>query len=233
MANPTSDSRFDPKTGISKNPDGSWKMRDSQVRMNVFTSTGYDQGKITTYNQRELATKGYMQSPNDWKDVEITGYVKINSAPSDLDLTWYARGAKHNGEVPCEGTSYKGSLVVDGKTRFSKEQWHSGGYSFQPYQKPVSSIMGKWIGFKVVMFNTQIDGKTAVKLENWIDFSNNGNWQKIYGYTDSGGWGEDGSRCGGSADQIITWGGPIVTFRWDGTSNVDFKNLSVREISIS
>jgi hypothetical protein len=233
MANPESDSRFDPKTDISKNSDGSWKVTDSQVRMNAFTSTGYDQGEIETYDQEELATKGYMQSPNDWKNVEITGYIKVNDAPSDLDLTWYARGAKHNADVPCEGTSYKGSLVVDGKTRFSKEQWHAGGYSFQPYQKPVSSIMDKWIGFKVVMFNTQLDGKTVVKLENWIDYNNDGNWKKIYGYTDSGGWGEDGDRCGGSDDQIMTWGGPIVTFRWDGTSNVDFKNLSVREISTS
>jgi hypothetical protein len=53
----------------------------------------------------------------------------------------------------------------------------------------------------------------------------------VFGYTDSGGFGEDGDRCGGSPDQQISWGGPIVTFRWDGTSNVDIKNLSVREIA--
>jgi hypothetical protein len=93
--------------------------------------------------------------------------------------------------------------------------------------------MNKWIGFKTVIFNTVIDGKIAVKMENWIDVLNDGNWKKIYGYTDSGGFGQDGDRCGGSADQIISWGGPIVTFRWDGTSNIDFKNLSVREISAS
>jgi len=81
------------------------------------------------------------------------------------------------------------------------------------------------------MYNVEIDGKIAVKMENWIDINNDGNWKKIYGYTDSGGLGSDGSRCGGSADQTISWGGPIVTFRWDGTSNVDIKNFSVREIS--
>ncbi len=232
MANPASDlKKFDPKTQLKKNSDGSWKVTSSQVRMNVFTSTGYNQKSIQTYDQEEMASKGYMQSSNDWRDVEITGYVKINSAPSDLDLSWYGRGGKHSSDVPCEGTSIKGSVFVDGKTRFAKEQWHSGGYSFTPSQKPVSSLMNKWIGFKTVMFNVEIDGKTAVKMENWIDILNDGNWKKIYGYTDSGGLGSDGSRCGGSSDQIISWGGPIVTFRWDGTSNVDIKNFSVREIS--
>ena len=31
-------------------------------------------------------------------------------------------------------------------------------------------------------------------------------------------------------DQIITWGGPIATFRWDNAKDVDFKFRSVREI---
>ena len=38
------------------------------------------------------------------------------------------------------------------------------------------------------------------------------------------------TKCSGYADQIITWGGPIATFRWDSATNTDFKNLSVREI---
>ena len=55
--------------------------------------------------------------------------------------------------------------------------------------------------------------------------------EKVFGYTDSGGFGEDGDRCGGSPDELISWGGPVATFRWDGTSNVDIKNLSVREMT--
>jgi hypothetical protein len=31
-------------------------------------------------------------------------------------------------------------------------------------------------------------------------------------------------------DQLITWGSPVATFRWDHTADVDFRNLSVREI---
>jgi hypothetical protein len=38
------------------------------------------------------------------------------------------------------------------------------------------------------------------------------------------------NRCGGDPDQLITWGSPVATFRWDGTADVDFRDLSVREI---
>jgi hypothetical protein len=67
-------------------------------------------------------------------------------------------------------------------------------------------------------------------MEDWIDNNNDGNWAKIYDYKDSGGWGTNATRCGGDPDQIITWGGPIATFR---TTSVDIRNLSVREIEPS
>ena len=47
---------------------------------------------------------------------------------------------------------------------------------------------------------------------------------------DSGRWGSAGEECGGAPDQIISWGGPIVTYRWDNSPDVDIKDLSVREI---
>ena len=232
MNNPSSDNRFDPKLTLKKNADGSYKVTSDKVRMNVMTSSGYHQDAIKTYDQKELSTKGYMQDIKDWRNIEMTGYVKINSASdSDFDLTWYSRGGHHNSDEPCEGTSYKGGLFKDGRSRFAKEQWHSGGYSFTPAQKNIDSIEDKWIGYKAIMYNTVVDGKPAVKLENWVDENNNGQWKKVFGYTDSGGFGEDGDRCGGSPDELISWGGPVATFRWDGTSNVDIKNLSVREIA--
>jgi len=234
MNNPNSDSRFDPKLTLKKNSDGSWKVTSDKVRMNVFTSTGYHQDDIDTYDQNELSSKGYMQAVNDWRNLEITGIVKINSASdSDFDLTWYAHGGKHNSDVPCEGTAYKGGLFKDGRSRYAKEQWHSGGYSFTPAQKNIGSIEDKWVGYKAIMYNTVVNGEPVVKLENWVDENNNGQWKKIFGYTDSGGFGDEGDRCGGSADELISWGGPIVTFRWDGSSNVDIKDLSVREIAVS
>jgi hypothetical protein len=38
--------------------------------------------------------------------------------------------------------------------------------------------------------------------------------QKVDEFVDSGGWGSSAGECGGKPDQIITWGGPIATFRW-------------------
>lgn len=233
--NPASDPRFNPKTTITKNADGSWKIKSSQVRANVFTTTGYSQSAITTYDQKELAAKGYMQSPTDWKNVEVTGYIKVNAYSSDDNFVWYGRGGMHTGSEECEGTGYKGGLYYSGKSRFAKEQWHSGGYSYSTTKTVADPIKGKWVGIKFVMYNKVIQQGdiqiTAVELETWIDAKNDGNWIKADEKLDTGGWGTEGDICGGSPDQIITWGGPVITFRWDSATDVDFKKFSVREIA--
>lgn len=224
-----SDPRFDGSDdSVSKNVDGTYKATSSAVRLNVFTTKGYNPGTISTYNQAQLATKGYMQDSRDWKNVEMTGYVKVNSASAD-NFAWYARGGKHNdSNSGCEGTAYKGDLDYDGKVRFAKEQWHSGGYSFSDKAQATDSIMGEWIGFKTIMYN---NAQGNVVLQIWLNENNDKvTWTKEYDMIDSGNFGSDGTHCGGSANQKITWGGPIATFRWDSASNVDFKELSIREI---
>ena len=234
MQNPTHDPRFDPQANITKNPDGSYKIREIAVRMDVFTSAGYHPDKSSTLNQKELAAKGYMQSPNDWKNVKMTGYVKLISSDFDDQFNWYNRGGSHTDTAPCEGTAYKSDVIYyfSGQTRFNKEQWHPGGYAFTiPKTVTSKSIQGKWVGLKYIVYNfPQQDGKTAVRLQSWIDQNNDGNWVKINDFVDSGRWGDQGGYCGGTPDQLITWGGPIATFRWDYATNVDFKNFSVREI---
>jgi hypothetical protein len=80
------------------------------------------------------------------------------------------------------------------------------------------------------VYNFVQNGKQVVKMQNWIDNNNNGNWVKINERIDSGGWGTEGDHCGGTPDQLITWGGPLASFRWDRATNVDIKNFSVREI---
>ncbi len=230
MNSPTSDSRNNPPP-LTKNPDGSFKVTSSQVRWGVFTSSGYHPAQIATYNQKQLVPQGFMQSPNDWKNVEMTGYIKVNQfSSSDLPFTWYARGGRDTDSAPCEGTSIKGRLAIDGTTNFAKEQWHTGGY-FSTLAKPATdAINTKWIGFKTVIYNIQENGKTVVKMENWIDKNNDNTWVKISDFVDRGGFGNQGGHCGGDPDQMITWGGPDAVFRWDGQTDVDVKNLSVREI---
>src|SRR6186713_2469322 len=232
-SNPNSDPQFSPQTTLTKNSHGSFKIKSMKVRMGVFTSSGFNPEKIDTLDHNKIAMAGYMQSPNDWRDVEITGYVKLNSGNND-NFVWYARGARHTGfgaPAGCEGTAYKGDLFYDGNTRWTKEQWHAGGYAFGEFGENIGPISGKWVGFKVIMYNAVEKDKPVVKLELWVDKNNNNNWIKANEKTDKGGWGNAGRECGGKGDQIITWGGPIAAFRWDGATDVDIKKFSVREIA--
>ena len=229
-ADPRTDSRFNPQNTITPNGDGSWKMKSAQVRMEVFTSTGYKQP--ASYDRLKLAAQGYMLAPNDWRNVEITGFVRVNSASLPTDnFAWYARGGRHSAPIPCEGSSYKGGLHYDGRVRFEKESWHVS-YRNASYLQATSSIMSRWVGFKTVLRNATVAGKTAVKMELWLnDSADRVTWSKVYDMTDDGTFGGDASACGASAPGMpIAWGGPIATFRWDSAEDVDFRWLSVREI---
>ncbi|WNG62472.1 discoidin domain-containing protein [Archangium gephyra] len=227
------DSRFDPQDTITRNADGSWKMKSSQVRMHALTSTGYDSKKIPTYDRDVLAGRGYMQAANDWKNVEMTGFIKVNAVSDASDnFAWYARGGRHNDDLACEGSSYKGSLHYDGRVRWQKESWHVS-YDQTAYKTGTAALKGRWVGFKSIMKNVLYNGKPAVKLELWLnENADKVTWKQVYDITDSGQIGGDATNCGGSVDAMpITWGGPLATFRWDSASDVDFKWLSVREIA--
>jgi len=233
MNNPLGDSRFNPQNTITKNPDGSWKMKSSKVRMAVYTSTGYDQNDIPTLDHSQIASKGYMLAPNDWRNFEMTQYVKVNTSPNDDNFSPNGRGGRHTGDGTqrgCEGSSMKGDVFFSGKVRFAKEQWHVS-YVFTSLKSATGSIEDKWVGIKFVVYNFQENGKTVVKTQLWLDKSNNGMFVKVDENVDRGGWGTEGGFCNGAPDQRITWGGPITTFRWDTATDVDFKYLSVREIS--
>lgn len=230
-ADPRADSQFDPQLTITQNGDGSWKIKSTQVRMDVATSSGYSLASSSTQDRMTLASRGYMQSPNDWKNVEITGFVKVNSGGADSHVTWYARGGRHNDSSPCEGSAYKGSLTSDGQMRFQKESWHVD-YDQSPYASVTSSYLGRWIGFKVVIRNTTVGGVPAVHMEGWLnDSADKVSWKKVYSFDDAGAWGGNSTYCGGTDDKmILSWGGPYAVFRWDDSPDVDFKWMSVREI---
>jgi F5/8 type C domain/PKD domain len=234
MEDPVHDTRTKPPS-MTRNSDGSWKVTSTQVRYEIFTSSGYDATKThqNALDEKQLEANGYMLAPNDWKNVEMTGLVKFVSGDSTDNWSWYARGGRHTGSgYPdgCEGTSLKGDLFYSsGKVRFAKEQWHVH-YVFTSANTSAAASVGKFVGFKSIMYNFQQNGKTVVKLEIWVDPNLDNNWQKVYDFVDSGGLGTGGGECGGAPDQIITWGGPIATFRWDSATNVSIKDLSVREI---
>ena len=202
---------------------GSWRITNPQVRMHVSTPANSIQ----------------------WKNVEITGYVKVNSTNNytshrhqkDIpnDIAWLARGGLHTDNAPCDGTALIGGIYDDGTVGWKKEIWFTDGYTNESGQaKPTNSIIGRWIGWKVVMYN--VNNNTAVKMESYLDDKNNNRWTRVTSLADYGGWYADTSDkkfysadCGKPKDYVMTNSGPDVMFRADNMI-LDFKNLSVREI---
>lgn len=222
MHNPINDSIFSigSDQSITKQNDSSWRISNPEVRMNV----------TTPHNSKQ------------WKNVEITGYVKVISIKNrdkDIpeDIAWLARGGIHNADARCNGTALIGGIHVDGSVGWKKEIWFTGGYTDELAKaKVANSLLERWIGWKVVMYN--INNNTAVKMESYLDDNNTNHWVRVTNLTDNGGWYADTSdkkfysaNCGKPKDYIMTNSGPEVTFRSDNMI-LDFKNLSVREIQL-
>lgn len=234
MENPLDDASFYITSDIPvrQENDGSLYINNSQVRMNVETP------------DRE----------REWKNVEMTGYVKAVSAiksndedngnksskegdeeDGDTQIAWRTRGGRHNSDNPCEGTALSNSLEISGKTEWKKEIWHTGGYTDAAGIAKAtegSSILNRWIGFKSIIYN--IDNDSAVKMETFIDEHNNNQWKKVSEVIDNGEWYANSEDfydvdCRRSINHIITNSGPIATFRADDLA-FNFKNLSIREI---
>jgi len=230
------DGIFDPRAAIERQQDGSWRISGHdngkyQVRMNVYTPDGSE----------------------EWKNVEITGYAKVvrtvghSDAESDLQdvLQWYARsGQEHSDHNPCEGTSIKGRLHLDGTVGWKKEIWHTGGYTdergtvkamapvVEEHNSKGRYYNGTWFGFKIVIYN--IENDSAVKMEAYVDENATNEWRKVSELTDDGGWYADSKKfakadCGRERDQVLTEAAPVVALRSDYIV-WDFKDLSVREI---
>ena len=171
-----------------------------------------------------------------WKNVEMTGYVKVVSATSSNPaLDWYARGGLHTSQSPCEGIAYHAGLRVDGTIYWQKEIWHTGGYTdFRSNITATHSLLGRWVGLKVIMFN--INNDSAVRLQTYLDVNATNHWKKVADVVDNGSWYADApidlfysANCGRSKDYIVTNAGPIATFRSDNMI-WNFKDLSIREI---
>ena len=221
---------------ISKNSDGSWHLKPGTTRMLAFTkSSGLPSDEVRsslpTYDYSRLAQTGYFYKPTDWKNMEITIYVKVLSASGGGDeISLVSRSVRHSTNVQegCGGSSYHNNIdFTNGKFKFKKEMWHVN-YDIKPYSGiSVGSTMNKWIGFKGIVYNLP-DG--SVKLESYIDKDNNNNWQKATEFVDKGNWGDDMSHCNARTDgAAITWGSPMIIFKSNGVT-YDFKKFSARQI---
>ena len=228
---------------VNPDLDKSWKITSSKVRLTALTSQGYDPSQISTTNMKELSKKGFIQSENDWKNVEMTAYIKRNDISSETDFTWYTHSGRHGNHDPCEGTALKASLLLpgsggssssEGKLIHEKEMWHPHGYDkWDAVPVYASDVPGRneWVGIKLVTYVVQKDVNPAIVMETYIDTNNDNNWKLIHRTVDEQPYfGESGEKCGGAPNELISWGGPFATFRWDDASDVDIKKMSAREI---
>ena len=230
MDDPKEDSHLYNYDDMQENDDNSYNIGD-RSRLSVYSKDGIDndEGNMDTYDFSKLREKGYWHKPTDWKNVEITGEYHYRGGDGP-GITHFVRSEDHSSlHDGCGGSSYKNKIYFNGTSNFNKEQAHPKSWEMPHIDHNYGDLKHNWVRFKAVMYNLP---NGYVHLENWLDPYNNNNWTKIGYLVDNGGWGEHGTKCGGKSDEIITWGSPNVTFRWDDIS-VDFRNLSIREIEPS
>ncbi len=229
-----------PSAGISANSDGSFKMTTTadtpvhatECRLNMFQRNGYvsTTAQSNSQNQAQMASQGWMQNNTDFKNVEMTAYFRVNTAPSTGTFQFTARGGRHVDPSPnAEGTALRAHLSSTGSLQFLKEQFHNA-IATDPATSVTTSLVGRWVGMKHVVINKTISGTLVTRQEFWLDDNNNNTWTKVGEKTDAGGWGNQGGQYNGAPDQLISWGGPACIFWWTSFTNVDFKWLSVREL---
>ena len=118
------------------------KGRNYVVAIPSVDENGEYKSQVTETNQRKLRKRGYMGTPADWKNVEITLYARVRKADFENlpRLSLAARGYHHHsGNNPfgdaCEGSAYYTVLKVDGSIALQKELFHDNGYSAEEYGK--------------------------------------------------------------------------------------------------
>jgi hypothetical protein len=223
MRTPRDDGFFKPTVPIRLQPDGSWQTdakykigKHEDIRMIVTTPSSYD----------------------EWKNVEVTGYVKVISSQSkNSSLEWSARGAVYNGSNPCADTGIGGGLYVNGTPFWQKTVYHDAHTNKISETSVTYPLIGRWIGWKVVLFNIRND--TAVRMISYIDDKDNGTWTKISDSIDNGKWYVHtlnnkiyATKCKRTANYEVTNPGDVVSFSSEDMI-WNFKNLSVREIEAS
>src|SRR5918998_419271 len=170
----------------------------------------------------------HADSPDDeWKNVEMTGYFKLEEGNDQFTLV-ARQGPSYNDDGGCGAYGYYGMLSSEGDAYFKKKLFHHGGYSDRTAEEEnvVDDLDDRWVGIKLAVYDLDDDD---VKLELWVDDGDQeNNWEKATEYVDDGDWEVSGSDCDRDEDDIIedgTRGG----FRVDD-SEFEFKYLSIREI---
>jgi hypothetical protein len=236
--------------------------RTEQVRIDLFAGNKTDlkknlaSDKNNKPNHPQLSKQGFMFQPNDWHNVEITEYIKVNELGSGTKnggkhIELQARSGIHSSGYDCQGTSYHFNVYDEnGRVKLEKEFKHSDNYMTTKMDPEVSHIINNnqhfllnqgWIGIKMVVY----DVPNGVRIEGYLNIDSpkdtdppTNNWIPVINTTDTGdNWKtKDGkgvcptSNSNTESGRLINWGGPIVIFRSDNLSDYEWKWASVREI---
>lgn len=197
---------------------GLTKLKKSQENEIIWQTTGFN----------ELEQRGsWVDSRTDFLNVIWGMYIQRKEGTKNA-FSFFSRSLRHSNEIHegLGGSSYKGNLDIDGFLTVKKEIWHTGGYQFsKKYQATDHSIFDRRIGYAVGLYNFLYeDRKRGVCVMQFLDEVCDGLWKLKYLRCDREdmGWGKrgdkGGEKFGGKYDQIITWGSPKVTFRWDNST---------------
>lgn len=219
------------KNGDSFHMSGGFTICDaSDFRTNIAVSTGFDDDRCTQ-NQQTMVDRGYMQSPNDWKNVEFTGTFKIFDSSSD-HITLGFRGGRHTGDGGprgCTGSNYKVSISMDGnEIELRKESWHVSYHDCKSVNVSGWDSSDGEFAIKILVYNSS-DNKN-VTIEVYLDKTNSNNFQKVLSFTDSGQVNTDADECECDDDgQPLVWGSPTILIRGD-EGEFGWKDITVYEI---
>ena len=198
----------------------------------ISSITGYNPSDNIT-DQQEMSRRGYMQDPQDWRNVEVTCQMVVFKEADDF-ITFGFRTGKHTGNgapVGCTASSYlvEINMKAGGLIRVRKKSWNTSIHNW---------LSGLASGFdatkvcgwtvKILCYNTQ-DAKN-VNIEVWLAPDNDNRFTKVLSGVDTGQINTDATVCNCTTPgQPFTWGGPFILLQGN-TGTFGFKNLSIREI---
>jgi hypothetical protein len=178
----------------------------------------------------------------DYDNVNVTLYAMRINEDRPLSYQGFVIGArsKHYTDDPCYANTYYARLTYNGRVSFEKELFHGldGGttpYPHEPSEKEVVFDNGvprdKWIGLRFYI-NT-INNGTAALLQLYLDKNDNGQWEKVLEYKDTGHWYThvDDDPCDGYPQNKILLSPGFVFIRNDGLGEAKYRDFSIRELT--
>ena len=230
---------------LVKNTDGSFTADASKgsARFNLNPPTDYEKGGdaigVCKMNFADSVKRGYTWKPTDLKNIEFTGFFKVNSPTTNGGI--YMRGPcnHHPSQADCcENANYDMEVSTGSNSSVIFTKQAPKTYTPDPAgRRPISpsvKLEGHgWFGLKYVHIILSSDpNNPRVLLQAFINLNGDGkSWKKIAETIDHNkyNWGSEGAMCGGTPSQVLAFGAPRVVFKWY-SGDVDFKKMSLRSI---